>query len=129
MRGNFVLIKNYVMKIPAKIENYFNKIQGINYNNENGGAYAYLQYMAYTRELSKQLRSFRKVERELELLDGINWLFNECLGNSFNHSHKVIFETKMSETKEIFESIRSVIKNERKINQNRIVDIYHAQAA
>jgi len=98
------------MKTLAKSEVYFKMIEGINYNNENGGAYAYVQFLAYTRDLLKLLRPVLKIEKQLDAIEGINWLFNECLIASFTHRQKAIFENKMSETKEIFETIRTSLR-------------------
>jgi len=94
------------MKTLAKTEKYFKMIEGINYNNEHGGAYAYVQFLAYTRELLKLLRPVQKVEKQLDAIEGINWLFNECLISTFTHRQKAIFENKLSETREIFSHIR-----------------------
>jgi hypothetical protein len=94
------------MKTLTKIETYFRMIEEIDYENPNGGAYAYVQYLAYTRELLKLLRPFKKVERQLEALDGISWLFNEYLAAKFTHRQKAIFESKLIESREIFDSIR-----------------------
>lgn len=98
------------MQTLAKSEVYFKMIEGINYNNVHGGAYAYVQFLAYSRELLKLLRPVQKVERQLDALEGISWLFNECLIATFTHRQKAIFENKISETKEIFESIRMSLK-------------------
>ena len=98
------------MKTLTKTEKYFSMIEGINYNNEHGGAYAYVQFLAYTRELLQLLRPLRKVEKHLDAIEGINWLFNECLVTTFTHRQKAIFENKLSETKEIFNSIRMCLR-------------------
>jgi hypothetical protein len=94
------------MKTTSKIETYFNMIEGISYENPNGGAYAYVQFLAYTRELVKLLRPLKKVERQIDAIESIGWLFNEYLAAKFTHRQKAIFENKISELKEIFDSIR-----------------------
>src|SRR5688572_26076596 len=116
------------MKTPKKIDLYFNMIQNISYENANGGAYAYIQYLAYSRELLIMLRPLKKVEKQLEAIEGINWLFNEHLAFKFTHRHKAIFEEKMHETRQLIESIRKRIKeiDLSEINFNNRV---HAQAA
>jgi hypothetical protein len=98
------------MKTSSKSETFFQMVEGINYNNVYGGAYAYLQFLAYTRGLSELLRPVAEVEKQLDAIEGINWLFNECLSANFSHRQKVIFENKMSETKEIFDQIRQTLK-------------------
>ncbi len=81
-------------------------IENIKYENENGGAYAYIQFMAYSRELLKALRPLKNMERQLETIEATNWLLNEYLAVRFTYRHKTIFENKLNETKQIFNSIR-----------------------
>ncbi|MBA3681175.1 MAG: hypothetical protein H0W73_08420 [Bacteroidetes bacterium] len=94
------------MKTPKKVEAYFNMIENIKYENENGGSYAYIQFMAYSREVLKLIRPLKDSERFKESIDATNWLLNEYLGVRFTPRHKTIFENKMSETKQLFDSIR-----------------------
>lgn len=116
------------MKALSKIETSFNRILNIRYDNEHGGAYAYLQFMAYSRDLLSALRPLKSAERQIEAIEGINWLFNETLSGSFSHSQKAMFETKMMEVKEIFNSIK-VIVSESKIYAGEKDLSFHAQAA
>lgn len=94
------------MNLLSQTEMHFKRIEAIPYENPNGGSYAYLQFMAYTREVLTLLRPVEKVEKQLDALEGINWLFNECLAASFTHSKKAIFENKMSYAKQLFTTIR-----------------------
>ena len=110
------------------IEMYLNKIEAIRYENENGGAYAYIQYLAYSRELLIMLRPLKKVERQLEAIEGINWLFNEHLAFKFSPRHKIIFEEKMAQTRELFGYIRHCMKNVDSRNFSETA-LQHAQAA
>ena len=116
------------MKIPKKLEKAFRKIGQINYNNEHGGAYAYLQFMAYTREILVMLRPVKKAERQMEAIEAMNWLFNEYLSVKFSYSHKVIFDEKLSEIKKIFESMEAIFE-EKEIRRAYDGKLYHAQAA
>ncbi len=99
------------MKTVAQTEKYFKMIEEINYNNEHGGVYAYVQFLAYSRELLNFLRPFQRVEKQLDAIEGISWLFNECLISTFTHRQKAIFENKLSEVKEIFQSIRLALQH------------------
>lgn len=94
------------MKRKTKIETYFSRIEGIRYQNPHGGAYAYVQFLAYARELVKLLRPLKKVEKQIDTIEAVSWLFNEYLAASFTPRNQVIFETKLSELKEVFKSIR-----------------------
>lgn len=98
------------MKTQTKIETYFGMIEGISYENQNGGAYAYVQFLAYSRELVKLLRPFKKVEKQIDTIESVSWLFNEYLAAKFTHRQKAIFENKMSELKDTFNSIRLSLK-------------------
>lgn len=116
------------MKTLAKTETWFKMIEQINYNNEHGGAYAYVQFLAYSRELLKVLRPVQRIERQLDAIEGINWLFNECLAARFTHTQKAIFENKMSEVKGIFDKIRCSL-NEAALEQNLEGAFSHRVAA
>jgi hypothetical protein len=115
------------MKTKQKIDLYFKMIQGIKYENEHGGAYAYVQFLAYTRELISLLKPIKKVERHIEAIEGISWLFNEYLTTNFTYRQKVIFENKLNDLEVIFETIKNIIQDENK--QNRYSESYIAKAA
>jgi hypothetical protein len=116
------------MKTPRKLEKQFNRILDIKYENPNGGAYAYIQFLAYTRELLATLRSLRTAGRQMESIEGICWLFNEYLGARFTPRHKIIFEEKQSEMRRIFDSIRQGFA-EAELKRPYTWKLYHAQAA
>jgi hypothetical protein len=98
------------MQTTTKIDMYFNRVLSIRYENENGGAYAFIQYLAYTRELLVMLRPLKKVEKHLETIEAINWLFNEHLAFKFSHRHKAIFDEKINVTKKLFDAMRENLK-------------------
>lgn len=116
------------MKSNTKIETYLALIQGIRYQNENGGSYAYVQFLAYSRELIKLLRPFKSLERQSEQIEAIQWLFNECLAASFTHRHKAIFDEKMSEMSRVAECIREGVKEMYMPTQKRL-SAHYAKAA
>lgn len=98
------------MKSLAKIEAWFSLIENIRYNNPHGGAYAYVQFLAYSRELVKLLRPFKETEPQINTIEGVSWLFNEYLSVKFTHRQHVIFETKLTELKDVFNTIRLMLK-------------------
>jgi hypothetical protein len=116
------------MKTTENIERYFNMILAIRYDNEHGGAYAYVQALAYTREVVRLLRPVRKAERHIEAIEGINWIFNEYLAVKFTHRQRVIFENRLGDLKRIFDSIRETLKELDTENAN-VGSLVHAQAA
>ncbi|MDI1353279.1 MAG: hypothetical protein PSX36_00075 [bacterium] len=116
------------MKTTATLETYFAMIEGIRYENENGGAYAYVQLLAYNREVLRLLRPIKSAERHVEAIEGINWLFNEYLAVKFTHRQKVIFENKLEDLKEIFKAIRFSLREIDKREQRGERRV-HAQAA
>lgn len=117
------------MKTIAKIETHFNRIENINYENEHGGAYAYVQFLAYTRELLNQLRPFKKAEKQIEAIEGINWLFNEYLAARFTYKQKVIFENKLLEVKDIFNTLRRTLTEAGIKEKEEILDFNYSEAA
>jgi hypothetical protein len=109
-----------------KIEMYFRMIRGIRYNNENGGAYAYVQFLAYSRELVNLLQPLRGMQRHIESIEAINWLFNEFLAVPFTHRHKSLFDEKMMDMQALSDEIRNSVYNMSKV---RTRPVRHAQAA
>jgi len=116
------------METTKNVETYFNLINTIKYENENGGAYAYLQFLAYTREAINLLRSVKRLERQIESIEAINWLFNEYLAVNFTYRHKIIFEEKRNEAIKVFNYINFVL-GEHAIKESRAQSVVHAQAA
>lgn len=116
------------MNARANIETWMTKVEGIRYENPNGGAYAYVQYLAYTRELGKLLRPVKSLERHMEKIEATCWLFNEYLAASFTQRQKAIFEDQMSVTRETFDTMRMTLKG---LDLNLIVagENEHLQAA
>lgn len=115
------------MKILSQLEVHFSRIEAIRYENRHGGAYAYVQFLAYNRELMTLLRPLERVARQLDALEGISWLFNECLAASFTHRQKAIFDNKMSEVKQLFEVIR--LRLQEKKTEAAQGEVLHKQAA
>jgi hypothetical protein len=116
------------MKTLSKIETYFSMIEGIRYENQHGGAYAYVQFLAYARELVKLLRPLKKVERQIDSIESVSWLFNEYLANTFTPRNQVIFETKLWELKEVFNSIRLHL-HQFEMEKSTQATVAHRQAA
>lgn len=116
------------MKTSKKIETYFSMIEGIRYENQHGGSYAYVQFLAYARELVAALRPLKKVERQIDAIESVSWLFNEYLCARFSHSQKVIFESKINDLKETFNSIRRTLNNA-DFEQALSGGVHHKQAA
>lgn len=116
------------MEAVKKVEKYSNLIKGIKYENENGGAYAYLQFLYYNREILILLRSVKRFERQAESIEAINWLLNEYLAVNFTYRHKLIFDEKINEVLKIFSFMSSVFYDleKRELKQHKVI---HAQAA
>lgn len=116
------------MNTRANIETWMNRIEAIRYDNPNGGSYAYVQFLAYARELSNLLRPVKQVERQIDKIESVSWMFNEYLSASFTQRQKAIFEDQMSETRETFSVIRNIIKG-LDLNLIPVAEDLHRQAA
>jgi len=116
------------METKKNVEKYSNLIKGIKYENENGGAYAYLQFLAYCREAILVLRSVKRLERQVESIEAINWLLNEYLAVNFTFRHKIIFDEKRDEAIKLFNLINSVL-TDFELKDSKEGRIIHAQAA
>src|SRR5688572_1880951 len=99
------------MKTINKLDAYSDLISKVKFENENGGKYAYVQLLAYSREVLTLLRSVKNSERQAEAIEAISWLLNEYLGAKFSPVHKAIFENKLSEMKQILCSVRILVNN------------------
>jgi hypothetical protein len=87
-----------------------------------------VQFLAYNRELMGLLQPVKKLEKQLDALEGISWLFNECLAASFTHRQKAIFENKLSDVRAIFDAIRLSLRGE-EMEKRTVGRLLHRQAA
>jgi hypothetical protein len=111
------------MKTTEKIGKYFQMIEEINYYNKNGGAYAYVQFLSYTREVLILLQPVKKIHKQIEAIESINQVFNECLTVRFTDHQKIIFDAKRRELKTIFETLKdSLIELEVKTRDKLVYD-------
>src|SRR5687767_11900019 len=99
------------MNRSKQITRQLKLIAAINYDNPQGGPYAYLQFLAYNRELIRMLRSLKRAERQVEALEAASWLFNEYLAVKFTHSQRVIFDNTLLELKEVFSALGKLLQN------------------
>jgi len=99
------------MKTINKLDAYSDLISTVKFDNENGGKYAYVQLLAYCREVLTLLRSVKNSERQAEAIEAVTWLLNEYLGSRFSHRHQAIFENKLTELKQILSSVRILVNN------------------
>jgi hypothetical protein len=114
------------MNTSEKFEKCCKTILSIRYDNEQGGAYAYIQFLAQSRELLKLLSPYKVLERQAEAIEGINWLFNEYLGVKFTERQRVIFENKLLEMRLILYKVSVLLKHEAKCTNETL---RHALAA
>ena len=111
-----------------KILELMSTIQTIRFENENGGAYAYVKFLASTRVLLQSLKTIKKLERQAEKIEAINWLFNEYLAVRFTNSQKIIFENSMLDLKETFQSIKENIEAQDLVNEESFIKHYAVAA-
>jgi hypothetical protein len=96
-----------VMKTAEKIDQYHRQIESINYDNREGGRYAYVQFMSLTREMLLLLQPLRTMQKQVEAIESINWVFNQYVGVRFTEHQRVIFDVKRRELKCILQALRS----------------------
>jgi hypothetical protein len=94
------------MKTTEKIDHYYRLIESIDYNNKEGGKYAYVQFLSLTREVLILLQPVKKIEREVRAIESINWVFNEYLTTKFSEQQRVIFDMKRRELRTIIDGLR-----------------------
>jgi hypothetical protein len=99
------------MRTTDKIEQYCQQIQAINYDNREGGRYAYVQFMSLTREVLLILQPLRVMQKQVEAIESINWVFNQYVGVKFTEHQRVIFDVKRRELKTILEALKADLEN------------------
>ena len=102
-----------------------NKLLGIRFNNEHGGKYAYMQFLAYSRELMFQLGELPNTQRYINAIEAIAWQFNENLSGKFSHTQRAVFETKMMDFRAIVNEVEFTLNSRRHLTRS----VLHAQAA
>jgi hypothetical protein len=93
------------MKTTEKINRYYAMIEGIDYNNREGGKYAYVQLLSYTREVLVLLQPLSKIQRQRVAIESISRVFNDYLSTSFGDQQRIIFDMKRRELKGIFDTL------------------------
>jgi hypothetical protein len=93
----------------------FDKIAAIDYVQREGGRYAYVQLMAYLRDLKNELSSAGIYEQEQKRLGADGDLLNEMVHLRFEAAHRLVFDGTMKELEEmrrrIFSGREKEIKN------------------
>jgi hypothetical protein len=100
--------------VDSKLVGYFELIAEIKYENEHGGAYAYMQFLACTRNIMEYLKSYNTCHRHIDAIEGINWILNEYLGMKFSPRHYSVFEAKRIELSELSGRILYTVQEEGK---------------
>jgi hypothetical protein len=98
------------MTKSQKINQLFQDLLQISYENEHGGAYAYMKFLASSRMLLQVLKPYPAFEKQANQLESINWLFNEYLAVRFTYAHKVIFENKQFELRDMYHVMAEQLK-------------------
>jgi hypothetical protein len=109
-----------------KIGKSLKKILDIRFDNEHGGKYAYMQFLAYARELVHLLRPMGNTQRQADAIEGIAWVLNENLAGKFSHTQRAVFETRMMDLRGIVNELDSMLRTRRYITRGGHT---HAQAA
>ncbi len=95
------------MKTAEKINLYSQLIQYIDYDNREGGKYAYVQYMSYVREIVSLLSGNSGFEDELFYLEQTSARFNEFLCDSFGEEQRLFFHESRMRSLLLLQGIRS----------------------
>jgi hypothetical protein len=81
----------------AMVEEIFRRVGEINYNNREGGRYAYVQLMAYTRQLIEHLRAQDAPNYLIDELCASGELLNALVPLKFEEEHRIVFNQKVRE--------------------------------
>jgi hypothetical protein len=89
------------------LQKYFRLAEEIDYNNKEGGRYAYLQLMSYIREIILLLQE-DKADTEILRLRESSEILNDLVPLKFEEAHYIIFEQKRAELRELSEKIKTL---------------------
>jgi len=112
--------------MTRKMGKIINMLLGIRFDNEHGGKYAYMQFLAYSRELMNLLGEIPNAQRHVCAIEAIAWQFNENLSGKFGHTQRAVFETKMMDFRAIVNEVEFMLHTRRHRTRNSVL---HAQAA
>jgi hypothetical protein len=79
------------------IAEYIEQVLGIKYNNRHGPAYAYVQFLAFSREIPQLLREQKGMENEVVWIESLREIFNEQLTEKFSEEQQRIFENSIDQ--------------------------------
>jgi len=95
------------MKTAEKINLYSQLIQLIDYDNREGGKYAYVQFMSYIREILSLLTPLREMEEEVSYFKQTSATFNEYLCDSFSEEQRLFFHSSRMKTLLMLQDIKA----------------------
>ena len=79
------------MKTSEKIQLYAQLLQLTDYDHKEGGKYAYVQFLSYTREVLRLLEASPEFEGARALIEEVNFQFNEALCSAFGPQQRELF--------------------------------------
>lgn len=79
------------------LDGIFQKIESVDYKHREGGRYAYVQLMAYIRDLRNFLLEKQVALTEVPVLQRAESLLNEMVHLRFELVHQIVFEDKIRE--------------------------------
>jgi hypothetical protein len=116
------------MTKSQKINQLFQEVLSIPYENPHGGAYAYMKFLSSSRMLMQVLKPYKEFEQELLQLESMNWLFNEYLAVRFSYAHKVIFENKQFELRDMYQQLSERLELHPLIQEESFIKHYATAA-
>jgi hypothetical protein len=114
IRGRFVnrlSFKRPQMKTAEKVHLYSQLVQLIDYDHKEGGKYAYVQFLSYTRELLLLLRPIGDYEQVCETIEAINQQFNDDLCGRFGEKQREQFHSNRTQLQLLIWSVYPHIEN------------------
>lgn len=87
------------------VQMVFEKIGAIDYQHREGGRYAYVQLMAFMRDLRNELAREGICDPEQKRLVSTEDLLNSLVHLRFEPAHRLVFEDKMKELQEMRQRI------------------------
>ena len=105
------------MKTAEKINLYSQLIQLIDYDNREGGKYAYVQYMSYMREILALLTPISSIREAVSYFSQTSEKFNEHLCGGFSEEQRVFFHSSRMKTLLLLQDIKLLVTETEGVNE------------
>lgn len=117
------------MKATQKLDQLWDRINSVKYKSDELGKYAFVDTIAYLKEVQVIAKQTPHTENLCDQLDALIWMLNEYLiAAVFSPRHRSVWSEKIVEFNLLFDELRFLAQRSQHQNIERFRSV-HAQAA